>query len=127
MENWPAGFAVYTGEDAQALTTKVLGGRVISVAAHNYAPQMRAMYDALSAGNKWPLSSTLVDPRMAALFCSRRLPGQGRFGGPGLATDHCRLPICDLTGEERSNWQPPWGYLATPWRVNYQPTGRTYQ
>lgn len=54
VENRPAGFAVYTGEDVQALTTKVLGGDgVISVAAHNYAPQMRTMYDALSAGGRW--------------------------------------------------------------------------
>ena len=105
VENRPAGFAVYTGEDAQALTTKVLGGDgVISVAAHNYAPQMRAMYDALSAGDYQAAAKLQrwLTPRMAALFMfPSPSPVKAVLAAQGLATDHCRLPICDLTAEEK--------------------------
>src|SRR5699024_7148254 len=51
VEGRGSDFAVFTGEDAQALTARVLGANgVISVASHNYAPQMRRMYDALYQG-----------------------------------------------------------------------------
>ncbi|WP_288599468.1 4-hydroxy-tetrahydrodipicolinate synthase [uncultured Limosilactobacillus sp.] len=105
VENRPAGFAVYTGEDAQALTTKVLGGDgVISVAAHNYAPQMRAMYDVLSAGDYQAAAKLQrwLTPRMAALFMfPSPSPVKAVLAAQGLATDHCRLPVCDLTAEEK--------------------------
>ncbi len=48
----PSDFAVFTGEDAQALSARVLGAAgVISVATHLYCRQMRQMYDDLYAGD----------------------------------------------------------------------------
>ena len=45
-------FNVWTGEDAQALNIKTLGGMgVISVAAHLYAHSIREMYAALDRGD----------------------------------------------------------------------------
>ncbi len=46
VEHRDPDFAVFTGEDAQALTARVLGANgVISVASHTYVDQMRQMYD----------------------------------------------------------------------------------
>ena len=45
-------FQVFTGEDSQALTARLLGANgVVSVASHIYSKQMREMYDDLYAGN----------------------------------------------------------------------------
>ncbi|WP_265460019.1 4-hydroxy-tetrahydrodipicolinate synthase [Enterococcus sp. HY326] len=51
IENAPADFLVYTGEDGLAFHTKVLGGHgVISVASHIYGDQYYQMYQDLEAG-----------------------------------------------------------------------------
>lgn len=74
------------------------------MAAHNYAPQMRAMYDALSAGDYQAAAKLQrwLTPRMAALFMfPSPSPVKAVLAAQGLATDHCRLPICDLTAEEK--------------------------
>ncbi|WP_201331759.1 4-hydroxy-tetrahydrodipicolinate synthase, partial [Lactobacillus nasalidis] len=67
----PLDFAVFTGEDAQALSARVLGADgVISVASHLYTRRMRKMYDELYAGN-YALAGSLqrwLTPRMNALF-----------------------------------------------------------
>ncbi|GAY73506.1 4-hydroxy-tetrahydrodipicolinate synthase [Lentilactobacillus kosonis] len=45
-------FNVYTGEDVQALSAKMIGANgVISVASHIYGSEMREMYDAFDKGD----------------------------------------------------------------------------
>lgn len=98
-------FAVFTGEDAQALTARVLGANgVISVAVHNYADQMRQMYDALYRGDfktagklqRW------LTPRMAALFMyPSPSPVKAVLNAQGFAVGGCRLPILPLNEEEK--------------------------
>lgn len=69
VEHRDPNFAVFTGEDAQALTARVLGGDgVISVASHTYIDQMRQMYDALYKGDYQTAGKLQrwLTPRMAA-------------------------------------------------------------
>lgn len=65
-------FQVFTGEDNQALTARLLGANgVVSVASHIYSKQMREMYDNLYAGN-YPEAARLqrwLTPKMAAFLC----------------------------------------------------------
>ena len=64
-------FNVWTGEDAQALTIKTLGGMgVISVASHLYAHSIREMYRALDRGDVTTVAALQRQllPKMAALF-----------------------------------------------------------
>lgn len=106
VEKRPGDFAVFTGEDEQALTSRVLGANgVISVAAHSYLPQMRAMYDALTAGDysragrlqRW------LTPRMAALFkYPSPSPVKALLNAQGFSVGGCRLPICTLNEEEEA-------------------------
>lgn len=95
------------------------------MAAHNYAPQMRAMYDALSAGN-YQVAAKLqrwLTPRMAALFMfPSPSPVKAVLAAQGWPPTTAACRFATRPEKKRSNWQPPWGYLATPWRVNYQPT-----
>lgn len=98
-------FAVFTGEDAQALTARVLGANgVISVASHSYAKQMRAMYDALYAGN-WQKAGKLqrwLTPRMAALFMyPSPSPVKAVLAAQGFQMGGCRLPLVALNKEEK--------------------------
>lgn len=98
-------FAVYTGEDAQALTARVLGASgVISVASHSYAKQMRAMYDALYAGN-WQKAGKLqrwLTPRMNALFMyPSPSPIKAVLSAQGFQMGECRLPLVSLNKEEK--------------------------
>lgn len=105
VEHRDPDFAVFTGEDAQALTARVLGANgVISVAAHNYADQMRQMYDALYRGDfqaagklqRW------LTPRMAALFMfPSPSPVKAVLNAQGFAVGGCRLPILSLNEEEK--------------------------
>ncbi|MGM9892484.1 4-hydroxy-tetrahydrodipicolinate synthase [Limosilactobacillus sp.] len=98
-------FAVFTGEDAQALTARVLGANgVISVASHSYAPQMRAMYDALYRGD-YQAAGRLqrwLTPKMAALFMyPSPSPVKAVLNAQGFSTGSCRLPILPLNEEEQ--------------------------
>ena len=107
IENKEKGFAVFTGEDAQALTARVLGANgVISVASHSYAPQMRQMYDALYDGD-YQTAGRLqrwLTPKMAALFMyPSPSPVKAVLNAQGFSTGSCRLPILPLKeAEQRS-------------------------
>ncbi|MGN1279873.1 MAG: 4-hydroxy-tetrahydrodipicolinate synthase, partial [Limosilactobacillus sp.] len=98
-------FAVFTGEDAQALTARVLGANgVISVASHCYANEMRQMYDQLYAGNyqKAGELQRLLTPKMAALFMyPSPSPVKAVLNAQGLNAGGCRLPILSLNDEEK--------------------------
>lgn len=105
IENKDKDFAVFTGEDAQALTAQVLGANgVISVASHSYAPQMRQMYDALYDGD-YQTAGRLqrwLTPKMAALFMyPSPSPVKAVLNAQGFSTGSCRLPILPLNEDEQ--------------------------
>lgn len=105
IENKDDDFAVFTGEDAQALTARVLGANgVISVASHSYAPQMRQMYNALYRGD-YQAAARLqrwLTPRMAALFMyPSPSPVKAVLNAQGFSTGGCRLPILPLNEDEQ--------------------------
>lgn len=99
-------FQVYTGEDAQALSARLIGANgVISVAEHVYPKQMREMYDDLYSGNyseagrlqRW------LTPRMAALFMyPSPSPVKAVLNAQGFKVGGTRLPIVTLNDEEKA-------------------------
>ena len=98
-------FLVYTGEDLQSLTAKVLGARgVISVASHIYGKAMREMYDDLDQGKiaaAGKLQRQLM-PKMQALFMyPSPSPVKAVLNAQGLPAGGCRLPIVDLNETEK--------------------------
>lgn len=101
----PVDFAVFTGEDAQALTARILGADgVISVASHLYTPRMREMYDELYAGN-FALAGSLqrwLTPRMNALFMfPSPSPVKAALAAIGYQVGGLRLPLVALNDEEK--------------------------
>lgn len=105
IEQAPADFAIFSGEDEQALVTKVLGGAgVISVAGHVYITQLRAMYDALAQGDvaKAGQLQRWLTPRMAALFMyPSPSPVKAVLNAQGFVVGGCRLPIVTLNDAEK--------------------------
>lgn len=98
-------FLVYTGEDLQSLTAKVLGAKgVISVASHIYGLAMREMYDDLDQGKvaaAGKLQRRLM-PKMQALFMyPSPSPVKAVLNAQGLPAGGCRLPIVDLNETEK--------------------------
>jgi dihydrodipicolinate synthase len=74
IQNAPEGFLVYSGEDEDALTVKVLGGAgIISVASHIFGNEMAQMYRDVDCGNVSEAGQNMriLIPKVAALF---RLP-----------------------------------------------------
>lgn len=98
-------FAVYSGEDVQALTCRVIGGNgIISVASHTYGPQMRQMYTALYNGDietagriqRW------LTPRMNALFMfPSPTPVKAVLNAQGFHVGGTRLPLVPLNQTKR--------------------------
>lgn len=99
-------FCVFTGEDAQALTARVLGANgVISVASHSYTPQMRAMYDDLYKGDYQAAAKLQrwLTPKMAALFMfPSPSPAKALLNAQGFKVGGCRLPIMTLNDDEKA-------------------------
>lgn len=98
-------FQVFTGEDSQALTARLLGANgVVSVASHIYSKQMREMYDNLYAGN-YPEAARLqrwLTPKMAALFMyPSPSPVKAVLNAQGFNAGDCRLPLVSLNNEEK--------------------------
>lgn len=105
VEHTPDDFMVYSGEDAQALGARTVGGAgVISVAAHVYGAQIRAMYDALYAGDVAEAGrfQRLLTPKMQALFMyPSPSPVKAVLNAQGYKTGDCRLPILSLNDAEK--------------------------
>ncbi|UQS86260.1 4-hydroxy-tetrahydrodipicolinate synthase [Nicoliella spurrieriana] len=105
VQNAPADFAVFSGEDAQALFAKVIGARgVISVASHIYGAQMREMYDALEDGDyrKAGAMQRHLTPLMGALFMyPSPAPVKAVLSAQGYQVGASRLPILPLDNEEK--------------------------
>ena len=105
VEHAASDFLVYTGEDLQSLTAKVLGAKgVISVASHIYGSAMREMYDDLDQGKvaaAGKLQRRLM-PKMQALFMyPSPSPVKAVLNAQGLPAGGCRLPIVDLNEAEK--------------------------
>ena len=105
IEHAASDFLVYTGEDLQSLTAKVLGAKgVISVASHVYGSAMREMYDDLDQGKvaaAGKLQRRLM-PKMQALFMyPSPSPVKAVLNAQGLPAGGCRLPIVDLNEAEK--------------------------
>ena len=105
VEHAAGDFLVYTGEDLQSLTAKVLGAKgVISVASHVYGSAMREMYDDLDQGKvaaAGKLQRRLM-PKMQALFMyPSPSPVKAVLNAQGLPSGGCRLPIMDLNEAEK--------------------------
>ena len=105
VEHAASDFLVYTGEDLQSLTAKVLGAKgVISVASHVYGSAMREMYDDLDQGKvaaAGKLQRQLM-PKMQALFMyPSPSPIKAVLNAQGLPAGGCRLPIVDLNEAEK--------------------------
>ena len=105
VEHSASDFLVYTGEDLQSLTAKVLGAKgVISVASHVYGSAMREMYDDLDQGKvaaAGKLQRRLM-PKMQALFMyPSPSPVKAVLNAQGLPSGGCRLPIMDLNQAEK--------------------------
>lgn len=106
VEHVPSDFLVYTGEDAQALFAKVVGGNgVVSVAAHLYGAEIRQMYDAL-AKEDYRTAGALqreLTPKMAALFMyPSPSPVKALLNDQGYDVGTCRLPVLPLNSAEKA-------------------------
>jgi len=101
VEQAPADFLVYTGEDSQTLTAQALGAQgVISVASHLFGDDMATMQQALATGQV-PVAAKLqrqLLPKMAALFSSPSpSPVKAALNTQHLLVGDPRLPILPLT------------------------------
>lgn len=98
-------FNVWTGEDAQALTIKTLGGMgVISVASHLYAHSIREMYRALDRGDITTVAALQRQllPKMAALFhFPSPAPTKAALNALGFKVGSPRLPQLPLTAAQQ--------------------------
>ncbi|MFB9769379.1 4-hydroxy-tetrahydrodipicolinate synthase [Lactiplantibacillus modestisalitolerans] len=104
VENAPANFLVYTGEDAQSLAAKEIGGAgVISVASHIYGDEMTAMFQAVEKGEIAKAAKYQRDltPKMAALFSAPSpSPVKAALNHLGQPVGEPRLPILPLNDEQ---------------------------
>ncbi|VDG25329.1 4-hydroxy-tetrahydrodipicolinate synthase [Lactiplantibacillus mudanjiangensis] len=101
IDQTPADFLVYTGEDAQTLTAQAYGAHgVISVASHLYGDAMSTIQTKLSQGDArtaGQLQRQLL-PKMAALFSSPSpAPVKAALNQQRILVGDPRLPILPLT------------------------------
>ena len=106
IENAPQDFLVYTGEDAQTLTTLVFGGQgTISVASHLFGTEMATMRKSLTAGaiSKAAQIQRRLIPKMTALFVQPSpAPIKAALNAQQQPVGTPRLPILPLTIDEQS-------------------------
>jgi 4-hydroxy-tetrahydrodipicolinate synthase len=101
----PAGFEVYSGDDAMTLPLLAVGAvGVVSVASHWVGPRFRAVIDAFLAGD---LASAIAghaelldsfDFESSAEF-PNPLPAKAALRALGLRVGQCRLPMGASTPE----------------------------
>ncbi|MHC9532812.1 4-hydroxy-tetrahydrodipicolinate synthase [Dellaglioa sp. L3N] len=104
VDQTPDEFLVYTGEDTDSLSAKVIGANgVISVASHIFGTEMTNMYQAVLDGNI-KLAGNIqreLTPKMAALFAFPSPgPAKAALNNQGILVGGCRLPIQALTENE---------------------------
>ena len=106
VENVPEDFLVYSGEDAEALSARVLGGQgIISVACHIYGDNIKTMYSSLESGDVSMAGKIMRDliPKAEALF-SYPSPRTvtAALNKIGYNVGGCRLPIVSLDKNEEN-------------------------
>lgn len=104
IENAPADFLVYTGEDGLAFHAKALGGQgVISVASHILGDEINEMFNDLEQGklvNAAAIQRRIL-PKINALFSSTSpAPIKAVLNDRGYNTGSLRLPLVAVTSEE---------------------------
>ena len=106
VENVPEDFLVYSGEDAEALSARVLGGQgIISVASHIYGDNMKTMYSSLESGDVFMAGKIMRDliPKAEALFSyPSPCPVKAALNKIGYNVGGCRLPIVSLDKNEEN-------------------------
>ena len=106
IKNVPEDFLVYSGEDAEALSARVLGGQgIISVASHIYGDNMKTMYSSLESGDVSMAGKIMRDliPKAEALFSyPSPSPVKAALNKIGYNVGGCRLPIVSLDKNEEN-------------------------
>lgn len=98
-------FQVMTGDDAFLIPTMALGGHgVISVVANLFPKEMKAIYTAAEQGNfkkAKDLYFTLYPFIKVSFIETNPIPIKAAMEMAGLAGGNCRLPLCELSLENR--------------------------
>ncbi len=101
IENAPADFLVYSGEDEDALAVKTLGGAgVISVASHLFGNEISQMYRDVDQGDISAAGKIMrkLTPKIQALFSlPSPAPVKAGLNNAGVFVGAPRLPILPLT------------------------------
>ncbi|MFT8458520.1 MAG: 4-hydroxy-tetrahydrodipicolinate synthase [Liquorilactobacillus ghanensis] len=107
VEQVPADFLVYTGEDADALAAKTIGAQgVISVASHLFGKELTKMYQAVEQGNYLAAADLMrkLTPAMSAMFSAPSpSPTKAALNHLGILVGGCRLPIINYPANELTN------------------------
>ncbi|MFT9214465.1 4-hydroxy-tetrahydrodipicolinate synthase [Liquorilactobacillus ghanensis] len=107
VEQVPADFLVYTGEDADALAAKTIGAQgVISVASHLFGKELTKMYQAVEQGNYLAAADLMrkLTPAMSAMFSAPSpSPTKAALNHLGILVGGCRLPILNYPANELTN------------------------
>jgi len=102
----PAGFDVYSGDDATALPWLSMGAAgVVSVASHVVGPQMRKLIDAFCAGDVAAAAAwnRKLMPVFRALFTTTNpILVKAALGELGFDVGGLRLPLVEATEAERA-------------------------
>lgn len=106
VENAPAGFRVYSGDDGVTLPALAVGGYgIVSVASHVVGPQMRAMIDAFLAGRVVEAAALhrKLLPLFGALFAvTNPILVKAALEELGFAAGPLRLPMVSASEKERA-------------------------
>ncbi|MFC6182293.1 4-hydroxy-tetrahydrodipicolinate synthase [Lactiplantibacillus daowaiensis] len=106
VDQTPADFYVYTGEDDQTLIAQAYGAQgVISVASHLYGDTMASLQTSLAHGNVATAGQLqrLLSPKMAALFSHPSpAPVKAALNQQGVLVGQPRLPILPLTDQQQT-------------------------
>lgn len=107
-------FTVYSGDDGLTLPLLSVGGHgVISVAAHVVGNDMQRMITLFKEGNYAEAAKIhrALLPLIRALFAQPSpAPVKYALSKLGLCNDNVRLPIVDLTDEEKAGFDEVWDH-----------------
>ncbi|MCP0886449.1 4-hydroxy-tetrahydrodipicolinate synthase [Ligilactobacillus sp. WILCCON 0076] len=101
----PADFLVYSGEDADAFAAKTIGAQgVISVASHIYGEKIAEMYQDIDAGNLTAAATIMrkLTPKIAAMFMyPSPTPIKAILNNRNICVGPSRLPLVPLDKEQQ--------------------------
>lgn len=106
LQSAPAGFKVWSGNDADTLPILALGGYgVVSVASHLVGPRIQALVQAFVEGDTTTASEIhhALLPLIAALFATTSpIPLKYALGRVGLSAGGTRLPLTPIDSQSRA-------------------------